>query len=176
MSALDIYTTTNDKQLNYYKRYRDNHQRVTTSLYNKWNTAKSTTSTSTHSHSYVTITSRGSSSSSSSSFELLFSKLLDALIFTSAIAITAYSFLTGTLIEPTRPNTITHAVVSNSGSSIPSKPRYESSSRYQRRRTQEWAEQQLLTSASFGVKKRSCSTSKVHHFNDFIRIHDDKQL
>ncbi|CAO3687060.1 unnamed protein product [Rhizopus stolonifer] len=41
-----------------------------------------------------------SPSSTSSSFEILFSRLLDVLLFTSAIVITAYTYITGTLPNP----------------------------------------------------------------------------
>ncbi|KAG1437528.1 hypothetical protein G6F56_013061 [Rhizopus delemar] len=41
-----------------------------------------------------------SPSSTSSSFEILFSRLLDILLFTSAIVITAYTYITGTLPNP----------------------------------------------------------------------------
>lgn len=148
--------------VDYYKRYQDNHQRMT-SLYNKWNNTSSSSL-------YSTTTS--TTTTSSSSFEVLFSKLLDALIFTSAIVITAYSYLTGTLVEPVVPTIITSSSSSPPITYLhsPKQIRYESSSsRYddhKRRRTQEWAEQQLLTTPIF-VKRRSCSTLKVHFLSIF---------
>ncbi|GAN02622.1 hypothetical protein MAM1_0025c02067 [Mucor ambiguus] len=106
-------------------------------------------------------------SSKNSSFEVIFSRLLDALIFTSAIAITAYSYLTGTLLD--QPVSYVEA---------PPKPILKKMATRQiedskRRRTQEWAEQQLLTqnivltgvapssSSKSSKKKRSQSASHI---------------
>lgn len=100
------------------------------------------------------------SSSKNSSFEVIFSRLLDALIFTSAIAITAYSYLTGTLID--QPASYVEASPKPIMKKIATKQIEDS----KRRRTQEWAEDQILTQPIVltGVKnkkKRSQSISYI---------------
>lgn len=146
MSVLNVCTTEMD-------RYRHHqHQRIS-SLYHRFYPMSNDDLSS-----YT-------SSSKNSSFEVIFSRLLDALIFTSAIAITAYSYLTGTLID--QPVSYVEA---------PPKPMLKKmTTRHiedsKRRRTQEWAEQQILTqpivptgvasSSSKSKKKRSQSTSHI---------------
>lgn len=146
MSVLNVCTTEMD-------RYRHHqHQRIS-SLYHRFYPMSNDDLSS-----YT-------SSSKNSSFEVIFSRLLDALIFTSAIAITAYSYLTGTLID--QPVSYVEA---------PPKPMLKKmATRHiedsKRRRTQEWAEQQILTqpivltgvapSSSKSKKKRSQSTSHI---------------
>ncbi|KAJ8660929.1 hypothetical protein O0I10_003151 [Lichtheimia ornata] len=73
---------------------------------------------------YSSLSSPRSNSKQSSSdmIELLFTKLLDALIFTSAIAITAYNYWTGSLNNSRQQGTIT-AGPSSSSSSSSSTPR-----------------------------------------------------
>jgi hypothetical protein len=100
------------------------------------------------------------SSSKNSSFEVIFSRLLDALIFTSAIAITAYSYLTGTLID--QPASYVEAPPKPIMKKITTKQIEES----KRRRTQEWAEDQILTQPIVltevkSKKKRSKSASHI---------------
>ncbi|KAG2190107.1 hypothetical protein INT46_002419 [Mucor plumbeus] len=100
------------------------------------------------------------SSSKNSSFEVIFSRLLDALIFTSAIAITAYSYLTGTLID--QPASYVEAPPKPIMKKITTKQIEES----KRRRTQEWAEDQILAQPIVltevkSKKKRSKSASHI---------------
>ncbi|CEP12656.1 hypothetical protein [Parasitella parasitica] len=101
------------------------------------------------------------SSSKNSSFEVIFSRLLDALIFTSAIAITAYSYLTGTLLD--QPASYVEAPPKPIMKKIVTKHIEDS----KRRRTQEWAEQQILnqpivlTGVAKAKKKRSTSSSHI---------------
>ncbi|KAL9539106.1 hypothetical protein MBANPS3_010468 [Mucor bainieri] len=148
MSVLNVCTTEMD-------RYRHHqHQRIS-SLYHRFYPMSNDDLSS-----YT-------ASSKNSSFEVIFSRLLDALIFTSAIAITAYSYLTGTLLD--QPVSYVEA---------PPKPILKKMATRQiedskRRRTQEWAEQQLLTqpvvltgvvassSSKSSKKKRSQSTSHI---------------
>lgn len=154
MSVLNVCTTEMD-------RYRHHqHQRIS-SLYHRFYPMSNDDLSS-----YT-------ASSKNSSFEVIFSRLLDALIFTSAIAITAYSYLTGTLLD--QPVSYVEA---------PPKPILKKMATRQiedskRRRTQEWAEQQILTqpialagavapssSSKSSKKKRSQSTSHIkvtHH-------------
>ncbi|KAI9331145.1 hypothetical protein BD770DRAFT_477831 [Pilaira anomala] len=111
------------------------------------------------------------SSSKNSSFEVIFSRLLDILIFTSAIAITAISYLKGTL----RPM-VEAPPITNNHNSLPYNQKRHSHSEgsynkphdpiedSKRRRTQEWAEQVLTSTTrscptSTNNKKRSCSTT-----------------
>ncbi|KAI8356121.1 hypothetical protein EDC96DRAFT_515832 [Choanephora cucurbitarum] len=114
-------------------------------------------------------TSSLSTTSSSSSFEQIFSRLLDALIFTSAIAITAYSYLTGNLLTNTHsPNQVPLIPLSASTdqSSVlhhhyhkhHRKSFSEQSEEDKRKRTQAWAEQHSM----LPVKKRTCSTVLPH--------------
>lgn len=74
---------------------------------------------------YSSLSSTRSSSKQSSSdmIELLFTKLLDALIFTSAIAITAYNYWTGSLNNSRQQGTITAGPSSASSSSSSTPPR-----------------------------------------------------
>lgn len=110
------------------------------------------------------------SSSKNSSFEVIFSRLLDILIFTSAIAITAISYLKGTLRPMVEAPPITH----NHNLPYNQKRHSHSEGSYnkpldpiedsKRRRTQEWAEQVLTSTTrscptSTNNKKRSCSTT-----------------
>ena len=87
MSVLNVCTTDMDREM-ISRRYRN------PSLYHRIIKSSSTTTDSYDNYSSYTST------STSSSFEVLFTRLIDVLIFTSAIAITAYSYLTGTLIQP----------------------------------------------------------------------------
>lgn len=153
MSVLNVCTTEMDR----YKHHQ--HQRIS-SLYHRFYPMSNDDLSS-----YT-------ASSKNSSFEVIFSRLLDALIFTSAIAITAYSYLTGTLLD--QPVSYVEG---------PPKPILKKMATRQiedskRRRTQEWAEQQILTqpivltgvapssSSKSSKKKRSQSTSHIkvtHH-------------
>ncbi|KAI8376961.1 hypothetical protein BD560DRAFT_391285 [Blakeslea trispora] len=162
-------------------------------------------STGTHSTVDTMSTSSLSTSSSTSSFDHIFSKLLDALIFTSAIAITAYSYLTGSLlVTDTHPQCQHHThpieaplssppLIPLSASTAPyttttdhsnspilhhhyhrhhkqqhnyasnrksfSQEQKECIEDDKRKRTQAWAEQQIVMPVH--AKKRTCSTS--HH-------------
>lgn len=106
--------------------------------------------------SYDTIS---TTSSRNSSFEVLFSRLLDALIFTSAIAITAYSYLTGTLID--KPAAL---IVENKPlvTYTPTKKNLvlDPIEDAKRKRTQQWAEDQLQI-PTIQLKRRSYPTGKV---------------
>lgn len=137
MSVLDVCPTSMVNSTKPKKRYRYHYDSSTTSSYDTISTT----------------------SSRNSSFEALFSRLLDALIFTSAIAITAYSYLTGTLID--KPAAL---IVENNPlvAYTPTKKNLvlDPMEDAKRRRTQQWAEDQVqLPTAQ--LKKRSYSSGKV---------------
>lgn len=140
MSVLNVCTTEMD-------RYRHHqHQRIS-SLYHRFYPMSNDDMSS-----YT-------SSSKNSSFEVIFSRLLDALIFTSAIAITAYSYLTGTLID--QPASYVEAPPKPIMKKIATKQIEDS----KRRRTQEWAEDQILTQPIVltGVKNKKKRSQSISH-------------
>lgn len=144
---------------------RRDHRRQT-SLASSFDVTSTTTGT--------TTTTSSSSLRPISSFEVLFSRLLDVLIFTSAIAITAYSYLTGTLfsssfVESSASTTTTTS--SSSSTPTASTPihhhkiqyklpyKYEEPDLIKKRRIQEWTQEQKLTY----TKKRHSSTSLLEN-------------
>ncbi|GAA5809967.1 hypothetical protein MFLAVUS_003382 [Mucor flavus] len=174
MSVLNVCTTEIDKEL-MNRRYRNSISSAPdakmSSLYRRFYYTTSTTSDSYDNYSSYT------SSSRNSSIEVLFSRLLDALIFTSAIAFTAYSYLTGTLAQPMveapKPNSLYRTRHSHSEGSY-TRPQHDPIEDSKRRRTQEWAEQLIMPHPSQSSshsnhnhghhscptsKKRSCSTT-----------------
>lgn len=124
------------------------------------NATTTTTTSSYDNYSFYTTTSRNSS------FEVIFSRLLDVLIFTSAIAITAYSYLTGTLGQPfVEPKPVLVGYQKRPVPIIIEKkphhhhPHYDPIEEAKKKRTQEWAEGQITQ------KRRSCPSlveKKVH--------------
>lgn len=173
----------------FYRRLYHNHQQGGQLLHSSTNTTTDSSSLSYDNYSSYT------SSTKNSSFEVIFSRLLDALIFTSAIAITAYSYLTGSLAagigEAPKPvlvgyhPTTEHSLkrhASNNSLLIDSTIHNNShSDRLQvvdsiedskRKRTQEWAEQQIIvpiTTTTTNVHSHShshslgSSTTHIHH-------------
>ncbi|RCH87337.1 hypothetical protein CU097_004798 [Rhizopus azygosporus] len=142
---------------------RRDHRRQT-SLASSFDVTSTTTGT--------TTTTSSSSLRPISSFEVLFSRLLDVLIFTSAIAITAYSYLTGTLfsssfVESSASTTTTTSSSTPTASTpihhhkiqykLPYK--YEEPDLIKKRRIQEWTQEQKLTY----TKKRHSSTSLLEN-------------
>lgn len=192
MSVLNVCTTDLDNRISRRYRYRNpsngqqqqqqqQHQQLQSPVYRRfsWNyQSNSTTTDSFDNYSFYT------SSSRNSSFEVIFSRLLDALIFTSAIAITAYSYLTGTLVQPFVEAPKPKVLVEYRG---PPSSNNSSSHRHhhhhhsmvvdpiedsKRKRTQEWAEQQVQqpaiqqrepSSPIPSSKKRSCSSTLLDH-------------
>ncbi|OBZ90166.1 hypothetical protein A0J61_01785 [Choanephora cucurbitarum] len=121
-------------------------------------------------------TSSLSTTSSSSSFEQIFSRLLDALIFTSAIAITAYSYLTGNLLTNTHSPNHSPPLIPLSAQDQSSvlhhhyhkhhrKSFSEQTEEDKRQRTQAWAEQHSL----LPVKKRTCSNQLPHSRDQHLK-------
>ncbi|KAI9272546.1 hypothetical protein BY458DRAFT_508585 [Sporodiniella umbellata] len=98
------------------------------------------------------------------SFESLVSRLLDVMLFTSAIIITAYSYLTGTL-PSTRP--IEGAPLSLS--SPPPPPlhknkiiyRIEEKDLQKLKRTQAWAQEQIATPLACNNRKKRHSSASL---------------
>ncbi|KAI8979510.1 hypothetical protein BDF20DRAFT_835519 [Mycotypha africana] len=97
MSMLNVCTTDSVNRRN--KPQRENHRQLS-----PWTSTDSITSY----YSFPLTTSKGSS------IEALFSRILDVLIFTSAIAITAYTYVTGALIHQQTPKAITNSPSSTS--------------------------------------------------------------
>ena len=81
-----------DRISSFYQRYRENLNN-SSNAYTTNNSSSSQSSSSYHKISSLT----SSSSSSSDIIEMLFTRIVDALIFTSAIAITAYNYWIGAL-------------------------------------------------------------------------------
>jgi cell division protein FtsL len=137
MSVLDICPTMESTKPRYRYHHHHHHRQSSTTA------------------SYDTIS---TTSSRNSSFEVLFSRLLDALIFTSAIAITAYSYLTGTLIDKPA------ALIVENKPLVTYTPKrnlvLDPIEDAKRKRTQQWAEDQLQI-PTVQLKKRSYSTGKV---------------
>lgn len=142
MSVINVCTTELDGS----RRYRN--------LISDGRRNHSTTSDSYDNYSFYTTTSRNSS------FEVIFSRLLDALIFTSAIAITAYSYLTGTLQQPFVEAAPKPVLVGYKKRPSEKTKHYDPIEEAKRKRTQEWAEQQIIPH-----KKRSCSLLDVKKVN-----------
>ncbi|ORE07653.1 hypothetical protein BCV72DRAFT_334997 [Rhizopus microsporus var. microsporus] len=145
---------------------RRDHRRQT-SLASSFDVTSTTTGT--------TTTTSSSSLRPISSFEVLFSRLLDVLIFTSAIAIATYSYLTGTLFSSSfvesSVSTTTTTTTSSPSTPTASTPthhhkiqyklpyKYEEPDLIKRRRIQEWTQEQKLTY----TKKRHSSTSLLEN-------------
>lgn len=141
---------------------RRDHRRQT-SLASSFDVTSTTTGT--------TTTTSSSSLRPISSFEVLFSRLLDVLIFTSAIAITAYSYLTGTLFSSSLVESSASTTTTSSSTPTASTPihhhkiqyklpyKYEEPDLIKKRRIQEWTQEQKLTY----TKKRHSSTSLLEN-------------
>ncbi|CAO3684464.1 hypothetical protein G6F70_000570 [Rhizopus microsporus] len=141
---------------------RRDHRRQT-SLASSFDVTSTTTGT--------TTTTSSSSLRPISSFEVLFSRLLDMLIFTSAIAITAYSYLTGTLFSSSLVESSASTTTTSSSTPTASTPihhhkiqykppyKYEEPDLIKKRRIQEWTQEQKLTY----TKKRHSSTSLLEN-------------
>jgi hypothetical protein len=200
MSVLNVCSTTeldNSREQFLSRRYRNTpvaeQQGQKNLLYRRFYHHHHQHSGSTSSDSYDNYSSY--TSSSSSSFEVLFSRLLDALIFTSAIAITAYSYLTGTLVVPQavveapKPNLVGynhhqqltkrhshHSLLDSNAtggnSLIQAADSIEDS---KRKRTQEWAEQQINTStaATPAISTNHHHSQSSHHHHNHQHIHSN---
>ncbi|KAG0763872.1 hypothetical protein G6F57_010851 [Rhizopus arrhizus] len=94
---------------------------------------------------------------SNSTFELIFSRLLEALIFTSAIAITAYTYITGTLFNQKSSSLIVEGPRSSSPPPMIQKNAYDDND-MKRRRIQAWAEEQKLITPQTTKKRHSSCT------------------
>ncbi|KAI7859076.1 hypothetical protein BDC45DRAFT_564562 [Circinella umbellata] len=84
-----------DRISSFYQRYRENNNNNNNNVYTTNNSGSSSSQSSTSYQKMSSLTS--SSSSRSDIIELLFTRIVDALIFTSAIAITAYNYWMGAL-------------------------------------------------------------------------------
>ncbi|KAF7726245.1 hypothetical protein EC973_008955 [Apophysomyces ossiformis] len=112
------------------------------------------------SYSYYTST----SSRQSTAMEIIFSRLLDAIIFTSALAITAYNYWTGSLDPPAPPPPTRPALIKQwkkqqqRKSVVIQEPEALEDSR--RQRTQQWAET-IVTSNQKLVQRQRPSSPPV---------------
>ncbi|KAI8874741.1 hypothetical protein K501DRAFT_339088 [Backusella circina FSU 941] len=154
MSVLNVCSTDLDNERRHYRSHISVPDHRISSFYRRfsWNYQQSHNSST---GSYYDTYSNSSISSKNSSLEVIFSRLLDVLIFTSAIAITAYSYLTGSLDAPS-PFVVEAPPMKIAPFGVYSNRSYKrhSSKRdivilqdpieeSRRQRTQEWAEQQL---------------------------------
>ncbi|KAI8993127.1 hypothetical protein BDB01DRAFT_831986 [Pilobolus umbonatus] len=179
MSVLNVCTTDIDRNLGPYRNSISSvPEHKISSLYRRFSWSYQPSSTG----SYDTFSSY-TASSRNSSFEAIFSRLLDVLIFTSAIAITAYSYLTGTLDQAYvegPPSSRSVGYHPHKRHSVSSGTRKNNEMIYthivedsKRRRTQEWAEQQIpqepllrkrySSSSSLSDRKVQLPSSKSSH-------------